>query len=256
MQKAKTKVTDLIQAFEAVKFEDMEFPLVHVVKTRIFDDPWFLERMAQAPASTKVGYHHAYDGGWCDHVLDMWDMLKVQPAILGLTRLAENSPIWMHGRQVVATELEMFLACLMHDFHKLGDCSVKTAFYLPKMVKASRRKDETQMVQAERQPYEVNKDVWGFLQGGGKESPARSLLHLMREHLAGGDLSLALVCALHEDMESMLSGRLKHAIRFSDGLYGENSRALRNRETMLQIMVHHVDFISAHKSKAEGGEGD
>lgn len=56
----------------------------------------------RAPAAK--GNHHAFEGGWCYHLLEMWDVyLKVKPTV-------ENSP-WVTDERVLQ-------AIINHDLHK------------------------------------------------------------------------------------------------------------------------------------------
>jgi hypothetical protein len=68
------------------------------------------DRMATAPASAKLHYHHAYPGGWLDHTLNVVSNLS---KMIHLYEQGGGTPK-INRKQAV-------LCALMHDLGKLGD---------------------------------------------------------------------------------------------------------------------------------------
>jgi hypothetical protein len=68
------------------------------------------EQLINAPASRKAEYHNAFPGGYLDHVLRVFDLVKKQVAIYA------NFGGWINF-----TQDEMMFAALHHDLGKLGD---------------------------------------------------------------------------------------------------------------------------------------
>jgi hypothetical protein len=76
------------------------------------------ERLTSAPASGKVHYHNAYEGGYIDHILNVYDCAIAQTKLLKKT-----------GGWVDFTLAEVVMATFHHDLGKLGDPNGQ-AYYL------------------------------------------------------------------------------------------------------------------------------
>jgi len=68
------------------------------------------DRLIEAPASSKAHYHNAYEGGYIDHVLHVYD------AALAQTQILKKMNGW-----VDYTRAELTMAALHHDLWKLGE---------------------------------------------------------------------------------------------------------------------------------------
>lgn len=84
--------------------------------TQLYAD--YGDRLTAAPASGKVHYHNAYEGGYIDHVLNVHD------AAIDQTKLLKK-----HGGWVDYTMSELVMATFHHDLGKLGDPDGK-AYYI------------------------------------------------------------------------------------------------------------------------------
>lgn len=69
----------------------------------------FEERIKEAPASGKLNYHNAYEGGYVDHICNVLECAKL------LKRLYEKL-----GGIIDFTDEELVFAALHHDVGKLG----------------------------------------------------------------------------------------------------------------------------------------
>ena len=67
-------------------------------------------RIAIAPASSKVYYHSAFIGGYVHHVLNV---LRIAPRIATLWESLGGEKVW--------TDEELFFVALNHDLGKIGD---------------------------------------------------------------------------------------------------------------------------------------
>jgi hypothetical protein len=74
---------------------------------KLYED--FAERIKEAPASGRVHYHNAYEGGYLDHIFNVLD------CALEMAKLYKNQ-----GGVIDFTKEELVFTALHHDLGKLG----------------------------------------------------------------------------------------------------------------------------------------
>jgi hypothetical protein len=184
-----------------------------------------------APASSRVRYHHAYEGGLVDHIVEIFEIgEKVIPtSTINQTRIGEKillPPITKGS----------FLTCaILHDLAKIGDAK-GNPYYVPNILKSGK--------QSTAEPYEVdNEKCRVFTDLSNPE--AETLLEYA--DFSDGEASLALVKAKFPDLYDNLTSDEIYAIRFHDGGYGKvkYARKASGMENALQITLHWADMLSS-----------
>jgi len=195
---------------------------------------WFLsglKGLPDAPASGALRYHHAYNGGLIDHIVDVFKIA----VDLNTTRTA-NSPVPQIHQE------EILLVAVLHDIHKVQDASGNIC-YVPNILKSGKR--------SEAEPFE--KSARYLTQPS--DTPSASSVErefLYREavdRIPGGIKSLALIKALAPDLFAALSDDVKLAIRYHDGAYAHSKYELAGKETPLMILLHCADMLSSRLNR-------
>lgn len=192
-----------------------------------------LKGLPTAPASGALRYHHAYEGGLVDHIIDVFTIAKD----LNATR-TQGSPVPQLSVQ------DILLVAVLHDIHKAQD-SVGIPYYKPNILKSGKR--------SEAEPFEHHD---GYLKqacvADGVTPALREVDFLYREAvdgIAGGVKSLALIHALAPELYAVLSDDVKFAIRYHDGVYAHNKFDLGGKETPLMIVFHCADMLSSRLNR-------
>lgn len=201
-------------------------------------DPVVLPRLLKVPASTAMRFHHAWEGGLLEHIVDVM-----------VTAEAVCSSLPAHSFATRRTDV--FLAALIHDIHKIGDAHGVENF-IPNILKSGKQSDAI--------PYASNPGVnlfHVFIAGGpGSKDPADRMQEqgahvLMRciDLMPEGELSLGLVRAISPALYDILSDDVKFAVRHHDGMYGPARRELAGKETPLMLVLHFADMVSSRRGK-------
>jgi hypothetical protein len=199
-------------------------------------------RLKSSPASTMTSRHHAESGGLLQHINE----------VIGLScDLIQYMASFVHRADVLQGLEDVVVASILHDIHKIGDPFGRT-YYEPNMVKASKRKDETQMVQSTAKPYAVTENTYKCSHAQ-LVSPiliaTAALVDRNLEQLPEGDLSLLFVQATSPKLWSLLNDTVKFTIRHHDGAYGTSKYELAGKETAVMLAVHTADMISSRSSR-------
>lgn len=216
--------------------------------------------ICSSPASTRVAYHHAYVGGWLDHVEDvLQNALRVADGYAGgATNPGGGAEVWTmkNGHQVNA--LEICAVAILHDFYKVCDPWLLPN-YVPNMVQGKKKTDPP-FVQSTAQPFKTNPDAYSparvfgqpptiLTRGTEAERFNRTLLSHTLPRAAGGEKSLAVIAALDPELHAALPPQVVNAILYHDGLYGENADQVYGNETPLLIIMHFADMMSSRLAR-------
>lgn len=98
-------------------------------------------RLIEAPASGKAHYHNAYEGGYIDHVLHVYDVALLQ------TQILKKMNGW-----VDFTRAELTMAALHHDLWKLGE-PLGNAYYTVETSDWHRKNQGSMYKHGEGLPY-------------------------------------------------------------------------------------------------------
>ena len=195
-----------------------------------------LKNLQTAPASGALRYHHAYEGGLVDHIIDVFTLAKT---------LSANLQPAIHGQAVVLSVKDLLLVSILHDIHKTQDAQ-GAPYYVPNILKSGKR--------SEAEPFEHG---GGYLKQAcsveALANPAdreRDYLYLNAvDGISGGIKSLALIYALSQALFKLLDDDVKFAIRYHDGVYACNKYELGGKETPLQIVFHCADMLSSRLNR-------
>jgi hypothetical protein len=176
-------------------------------------------KIGEAPASTAVRFHHAYDGGLYDHICEIID--------LGID--FASKAVGNVSPQAVIT------VAILHDLNKVGD-SKGNAHYIPNLSEKTGKRSEAE-------PYKKDKDECRKWTTGNMEID--SILKFAE--LSDGEQSLALLTKIAPDLLMDLTPSEINAIRFHDGGYGKAKYASGycGKEDNLAIIIHAADMISS-----------
>lgn len=175
-------------------------------------------RIEEAPASTAVRYHHAYEGGLYDHICEIID-----------TGIDFAKAVGNVSPQAVIT------VAILHDLNKVGD-SKGDAYYIPNHSEKTGKRSEAE-------PYKRDKEKCRRWDTGNTEIDAV----LKFAELSDGEASLALLMKIAPDLFMDLTESETNAIRFHDGGYGKAKYAAGycGREDNLAIIIHAADMLSS-----------
>lgn len=93
--------------------------------SKLYED--YQERICTAPASGKIHFHNAYEGGYLDHVLNVYE------CAIQMAKLYKQM-----GGILDFTKEELVFAALHHDLGKLG--TLENPYYVPQMSEWHREK--------------------------------------------------------------------------------------------------------------------
>lgn len=188
-----------------------------------------LPNLPKAPASGALRYHHAYEGGLVDHIIDVYTIAKD----LATTRAGETMS------KVQINNADLLKVAILHDIHKVQDLKGQVC-YEPNILKSGKR--------SEAEPF--SKTANYFI----SETGAKGLDFLIADgalrDLPGGIQSLALVADRSPGLFAGLSDDVKFSIRYHDGAYGHNKYDLAGKETPLMIIFHCADMLSSRLNRA------
>ncbi len=190
-----------------------------------------LKGLATTPASSRVRYHHAYQGGLVDHIIETFQICRDLNATRDLSSVVPRPP-----------NQDILLVAILHDIHKVQDAA-GTPCYQPNILKSGK--------QSEAEPFEKTA---GCLHAP-FSTPVPSSVE--REYIyqesvdkvSDGIKSLALVKALAPTLFDALNEDVRFAIRHHDGAYGTNKYDLAGKETTLQILFHCADMLSSRLNR-------
>ena len=192
-----------------------------------------LPNLANAPASGALRYHHAYEGGLVDHIIETYSIMQD----LNATRTI-GSPVPRYSRA------DMLMVAVLHDIHKVQDTDGQ-AYYVPNILKSGKR--------SEAEPYAHN-DM--YLKSASVDTMAskaareRDFLHREAvDGIPGGVKSLALIWASDPNLYNALGEDVHYAIRYHDGAYGHNKYELAGKENPLMILFHCADMLSSRLNR-------
>ena len=198
-------------------------------------------RLLAAPASSALSKHHAYAGGLLQHIN--------QNIHLGLIFLQD---MLTFSKLPASTQYQedLVLTALLHDIHKIGD-PFGRLYYEPNMIKASRKKDETQMVQSTANPYAINEYAYKTgkavtFEGDTIVKAAAVLLDRNLDALPQGELSLMYVNSTQPTFYSLLNDSVLFAVRYHDVAYQSWAKfVIAVKETPVMLSHHHADMVSS-----------
>jgi hypothetical protein len=210
--------------------------------------PKVQSRWLTAPASSKIRYHHAHDGGLLVHTLQVFDVLMTLAKSLSTGN--PNPGLYEFGPKVSYTVPQFLTCATLHDISKIGD-SNGNFYYVPNILKSGKRSDA--------EPYETNEQMFKYLgatppNGDPKMAMVTEACHMAEvalEYIPEGEISLAIVRALHPPLFMLLDDQMRSAIRHHDGAYGPGRRFLNGKETPLQMMLHMADMWSSRMAHPE-----
>jgi len=223
----------------------------------LWQDAQLKPLICSAPGSVRVAYHHAYVGGWLDHVEDvLQNGLRVAGGYAqGVTNPGGGADTWTlkNGHQVTA--LEVCAVAILHDFYKVCD-PWRQPNYVPNFVQGKKKTDPP-LVQSTAIPFKRNPDAFAPILADDVRDPNRPQLNASRRALlahtlpraAGGEKSLAVIAALAPELHAALPPQVVNAILYHDGLYGENADQVYGNETPLQIIMHFADMMSSRLAR-------
>jgi len=179
--------------------------------------------VSKAPASSKVSHHAAYEGGLIDH-------------IFSLTEYA--APFAGNAQYPGVTTESIVSVAVLHDIHKACDTMGNKA-YVPNISEKTGKRSEAQPFTknamfgwGSRTPEDTTETVfWKFLMANYNQ-------------FFGGEVSLALIYALKQDLFAELSDDERQAIRFHDGGFGPGRKSGGN-ECALTIVIHMADMMAS-----------
>lgn len=175
-------------------------------------------KIGEAPASTAVRYHHAYEGGLYDHICEIID-----------TGIEFAKVVGNVSAQSVIT------VAILHDLNKIGD-SKGDDYYIPNHSEKTGKRSEAE-------PYKRDKEKCRKWSTGNMEID--SILKF--SDLSDGEASLALLTGISPDLFLNLTDSELQAIRYHDGGYGRAKYASGycGREDNLAIIIHAADMVSS-----------
>lgn len=232
----KNNVNDVIQLVSVNVDEPVRNLLLSFLR-----HPDVYSRLAAAPASTAVRYHHAYEGGLVDHIIETYAMAS---------KIAEALTPWTNGNPV--TRSDIAIVAVLHDIHKIGDaCGVPN--YEANILKSGKR--------SEAEPFAKSASHYRWV-GIHQASTTPEVVQRLREmhfllcggggHIAGGVRSLALIWAYAPELYRVMSKNQKFSIQYHDGAYQSGARyAMGGKETALQIAFHAADMASSRLSRPQ-----
>jgi len=204
------------------------------------------EKLEQAPASSKVSFHHAYDGGLLLHIVETFHIAKdmVTPVSESLNDTFSIGEDEYHTSACVDAE-SLLIVSILHDCHKACD-ALGSPQYEPNMLKSGS--------QSTAIPYKVNKECFSFtFPYDGPDSHVSSLSWLLENNKMkisnGGVKSLALIAGLSPVLFSLLTPYEKDAIEFHGGAYETSKYELSGTENPLTIIFHCADMLSSRHGK-------
>lgn len=195
------------------------------------DHPLVGSRLAAAPASGKLAYHHAYPGGMVDHIMEVFYTAKaIHQSVKDIGK----------GPSAYSDE-DILLVAILHDIHKIGDTAGHD-YYVPNILKSGKQSDAV--------PYEHGDEyqkIAATVKQG--DTPVEREAFYMLEHglekVRGGTQSLAFAYAVSPTLYSLLSEDVKFAIKYHDGAYGTGGFEMGGKENQLQVIMHCADMWSS-----------
>jgi hypothetical protein len=216
---------------------------IHKLVSEFINHPILKSTLALAPASSCLRYHHAYEGGLLDHIVDVFKFMK----------LMHEGGI---GKTYNLTIESCALVALLHDIHKVAD-AFGNLYYIPNISEKTGKRSE-------KEPYKHNdsyhvdlaSDSYAATLGWSDEQRKYASFIVQRmietgRPLCGGDCSLALVYALSPGLYKCLSPMEIFAIRYHDGAY-EASKfdpEFQGKENPLMILAHAADMFSSRHER-------
>jgi len=195
-------------------------------------------RFRQAPASSALSKHHAFDGGLLAHCVDVYDLAK------------QADPAGHAPRASIAA------VAFLHDLHKIGNAAGKLC-YVANMIKNG-------SVRSDKVPYKHDPEIVKFAGKViyGDMTPNQIALKQQLEYLLSqmdawpdGQLSLSLVAAYDPALFSLLNEDEKFSIRCHAGMYDRLARhELEGKETYLQMLMHFADMLSSRRNRWFGSK--
>ena len=179
-------------------------------------------RLEDAPASSKLRYHHAWAGGLIDHINELIEYgLKLSTAVTGIT--AES----------------IVTVSILHDINKIGD-STGQPNYGPNISEKTGK-------QSVADPYNRNKLARKSFAINDVE--AETLLEFA--DFSDGEASLALIKKIAIELFTSLTPSEYNAVRYHDGGYGKAKRECNGKEDALVIVIHAADMLSSRIKTTE-----
>lgn len=182
------------------------------------------DRLEKAPASTAVRYHHAYEGGLLDHIIEV----------------AETASKLNHHFTV--SEESIITVAILHDLNKIGD-TMDIPHYVPNISEKTGKRSEAEPFKKEKKCRRGYPPT-GFAEIG-------SILGFA--DLSDGEASLALMVGIDTKYNTQIIENLTeseiNAIRYHDGGYGKAKYATgyQGKEDALAILIHAADMLSSRK---------
>jgi Putative helicase len=198
-----------------------------------------------APASSRN--HHAYPGGLLQHYTEV---LKYSITELGDT--IRDVPLTLTKEQIDQMYEDLVVSLVLHDLHKIGD-PLGRKFYEPNMISASRKKNDTSLVQSTKKPYVRNAQCYDFRTATELGTLGRSLAECLfrnRDAIHEGELSLQFVQAKAPALYDLLNDHVKFCVRHHDGAYSSGaSYEMAGKETPVQQALHNADMRSSRQGR-------
>ena len=206
----------------------------------------FLEGMEddldRAPASSKLAYHHAYQGGLCAHIVDM---IQTATALWSGTTMDD-----MDGEGKSINLDSIITVSILHDIHKVRDLS-GNPMYVDNILQSG--------ATSEKVPYKINEEYYNWenskLVKDLENSPyldtngeCKGLLWILKNEFSmknGGIKSLALIASEAPNLLSVLSDSEINAIKYHGGAYETSKFELQGKEDLLMILMHAADMLSS-----------
>lgn len=172
------------------------------------------DRFLKAPASSRVRYHHAKEGGLIEHIQEVHEYLRI-----------------LNEKLRLFSEESSLTVAVLHDIRKCGDAS-GNEYYIPNMLKKGR---------SEAEPYKTNKETYLKVTGDVETE------FLMNEcsKFSDGESALALIKSVSLELFDSLTVDEIQAIRFHDLGFGKGKYDLNGNECALTILLHTSDMLSS-----------
>lgn len=215
-----------------------------------FNDPLIGPRWHSAPGSTALRFHHAWEGGLVEHVMDTLRITLEVASKLSVNATNHKDFLFTKNPNSVVPRLHVYQAVLLHDINKIGD-AFGNPYYVPNILKSGAVSDKI--------PYATADVLFNYRTSPMEETREAKAAHAAAMYFASqcwhdvpeGEVSLAIVAAVSPALYASLSADVRFAIRHHDGAYGRARRNLQGNETPLQMILHFSDMWSSRMAKEE-----
>lgn len=173
------------------------------------------DQLVVAPASSR--YHHDYEGGLVDHILQMYSCFS---ELRNLSKVDDGV--------YAITSGSFLLVCILHDINKACDALLNPRYFL-----AQRKRNKDSYMAPDIECCNDRSVI--------------QIIHawsLINHHIPDGIASLSLVKSLAPDLYDLLSDSEIQAIQFHDLGWNPQINSVKSIN-LLTILVHTADMLSS-----------